>query len=166
MEIMNPKDIQPLLIRATSDVFITMIALRLSVDDQMQGGVQFDGIPHFTATIGFAGRWDGSVSIQCSERLAMELTAKMLMVPTTQLERIEIRDALGEIVNMIGGRFKAIFAEMFTNGIEAFRMSIPSVIMGLHFDVFAVGIDSMFSICFETLGERMQVELALKKIAD
>jgi CheY-specific phosphatase CheX len=163
---MNPTDIQPLLVQATGDVFKTMIALNVTVDQLNGECVQFDGVPHYTATIGFAGRWDGSVSIQCSERLAMELTAKMIMVPVTQLERIEIRDALGEIVNMIGGRFKALFADMFTNGVEAFRMSIPSVIMGLHFDVFAVGIDSTFSICFETLGERMQVDLALKKIAD
>jgi CheY-specific phosphatase CheX len=166
MESMNPKVIQPLLIRATSDVFKTMVALDIAVDDSQDAGVQFDGTPHYTATIGFAGRWDGSVSIQCSEQLAKELTAKLLMVPAAQIERIEVRDALGETVNMIGGRFKAIFAEMFTEGVEAFRMSIPSVIMGLHFDVFAVGIDSMFSISFETLGERMQVELALKKITN
>jgi CheY-specific phosphatase CheX len=166
MDPIKPADIQPLLIRATEDVFTTMIALKIFVEDGQTECVQFDGVPHYTATIGFAGRWDGSVSVQCSERLAKELTAKLLMVPAEKIERIEVRDALGETVNMIGGRFKAIFAELFNNGVEAFKMSIPSVIMGLHFDVYAVGIDSMFSICFETLGERMQVELALKKISN
>ena len=73
-------------------------------------------------------------------------------------------DAMGEVVNMVGGKFKAIFAEKFNDGMEAFKMSIPSVIMGDNYEIHIVGSDSFQETVIGVNGECFSVKVALKKV--
>lgn len=158
---MNDIAIKQLVVHATEEVFEKMIMSHIEVLENIQFTIQDE--KHITATIGFAGTWDGFISVQCGEALAFALAAQMLYTDVNNLDEAEMRDALGEIVNMIGGKFKALFAEKFNQGVEAFKMSVPSVITGKNYDVFAVGSDSIEEILFLTQEKQFFIELALKQ---
>lgn len=160
--IMIEKKFKELVVHATEEVFEKMIMSSISLKENEEFKIYDEG--HITASIGFAGQWDGFISIQCGESLAYLLAAQMLYADVSSLDGSEMRDALGEIVNMIGGKFKACFSETFNQGVEAFKMSVPSVITGKNYDVYAVGSDSMLEILFQAHEKQFFVELALKQI--
>jgi len=144
------------------EVFNKMMSLKIA-PEATNGKPLFNGQIHLCATVGFAGEWNGCVSIQCGEGLAYYLTSKLLCAEIGTLERKDIWDAMGEIVNMVGGHFKANFAETFNSGIEAFKMSIPSVIMGKNYQMFALGNGSMPETILKTDGEKFSINLVLTK---
>lgn len=160
---MIEKEFKQLVIHATEEVFEKMIMSSINLMEGEKFVIQDEG--HITASIGFAGQWDGFVSVQCGESLAYILAAQMLYTDADSLDEAEMRDALGEIVNMVGGKFKASFSDTFNQGVEAFKMSVPSVITGKNYDVYAVGSDSVLEVVFRTHDKQFLVELALKKIA-
>lgn len=160
---MNAQTYKMLIVHSAHEVFDKMMSV--PVEEQEQGECLTEGERHLTGTIGFAGQWDGFVSMQCGEQLAKYLTAKMLYADMDTLEEEEVRDALGEIVNMVGGKFKSTFAENYNNGMEAFKMSVPSIVQGKNYEVFAIGSDEVQQIHFKTDGMYFCIDLALKKTA-
>lgn len=158
---MDTQSYKMLIVHSAHEVFDKMMSV--PIEEQESGPCLSEGEYHLTATIGFAGQWDGFVSMQCGEELAKYLTAKMLYADVDSLEDEEVRDALGEIVNMVGGKFKSTFAENYNNGIEAFKMSVPSLVQGKQYEVFAVGSDEVQQIVFKADGMSFCVDLALKK---
>ncbi len=158
---MIDNELKELVTHATEEVFEKMIMSHIELLQDQKFSIQNE--KHITATIGFAGAWDGFISVQCGNSLAFALAAQMLYTDVNNLDESEMRDALGEIVNMIGGKFKALFAEKFNQGVEAFKMSVPSVITGQNYDVFAVGSDSIQEIVFLTQEKQFLIELALKQ---
>ena len=159
--IMIEKELKQLVVHSCEEVFEKMIMSHIEPVEDQTFTIQNE--KHITATIGFAGTWDGFISVQCGESLAYSLAAQMLYTDVNNLDESEMRDALGEIVNMIGGKFKASFAEKFNQGIEAFKMSVPSVITGKNYDVYAVGSDSILEILLLTQEKQFFIELALKQ---
>ncbi|MGH9102558.1 MAG: chemotaxis protein CheX, partial [Acidimicrobiales bacterium] len=59
-----------------------------------------------------------TLSLWCSDLAAAQLAAAMLGLPTSDLEPDDVRDALGEIANILGGNLKA-FAGDRTLGFAA-----------------------------------------------
>ena len=60
-----------------------------------------------TACVQISGAWDGVVSARFSGALAHHVAGFMFDMPAEATSSDEVRDALGEVVNIIGGRFKA-----------------------------------------------------------
>lgn len=58
-----------------------------------------------TAIVGFEGGYSGMVALHCSEALARRITAGLLQ-STDEVDRQDLFDALGEVVNIIGGDIK------------------------------------------------------------
>lgn len=58
-----------------------------------------------------AGDWIGSVRIQCPVPLARKVAAAMFGLAPDDTTVVEIRDALGEITNIIAGHVKALAPE-------------------------------------------------------
>ncbi len=113
---------------ATNAVFETMIGLSPQV-----------GIPRWlkepapptdlVGIIGLAGRWTGGLSFHVSRGLAERILAGMLglgMGEEVSLE--EVRDAIGEVTNMIAGQVKSRLPEG-----DGIALSLPSVIAGTDF---------------------------------
>ncbi len=159
---MIDKDLKQLVVHSTEEVFEKMIMSSVSLKENESFVIKDER--HITASIGFAGEWDGFISVQCGSSLAYILASQMLYTDADSLDESEMRDALGEIVNMVGGKFKASFAETYNQGIEAFKMSVPSVITGKNYEVYAVGSDSILEIVFHTHEKQFLAELALKQI--
>jgi chemotaxis protein CheX len=80
--------------------------------------------------IGLAGDATGSVAVTFPERLAIQIYANMVGEPASGLDE-GVRDAIGEVVNMIAGGAKATLAQKgFT-----FRIAIPTVVVGRNHTV-------------------------------
>jgi len=125
-----------LLSKSIENVFKTMMGYEVSYSDNDEGG-DISKHEHYTATIGFAGGWNGFVSITCSTDTAKFITSLLLGLDSTKVTCEDIRDAIGEVANMVGGRFKSLFSELQNSGKEVFKMSIPSVIQGIEYNIFA-----------------------------
>jgi chemotaxis protein CheX len=74
-----------------------------------------------------SGVWQGSVMLGCSAALARRAAAAMLGKPPADAEAEEIRDALGELTNMVGGNFKTLLR-------GDCRLSLPDVVDTVPFE--------------------------------
>ena len=68
-----------------------------------------------------SGTWQGSVTLGCSAGLARRAAAAMFGKLPAEAEPEEIRDALGELTNMVGGNFKTLLK-------GECRLSVPNVV--------------------------------------
>ena len=55
-----------------------------------------------------SGAWRGAVTLGCSAGLARLAAAVMFGKLATEADQTEIRDALGELTNMVGGNYKTL----------------------------------------------------------
>ena len=69
--------------------------------------------------------------LKCSRRMAVEATRAMLGLDATS-ESAEVRDAVGELLNMVVGKAKAYYAE--DHG--AFSFTVPTTVMGDNYQVY------------------------------
>ncbi len=151
-----------------NDVRETTITVFKSMVFMDARGAKFDDqihIPdkHLTAMVGFAGSYMGLAAIHCSETFARRVGAAMLHLDCDELTNEDVRDALGEISNMIAGHFKARLAEKNQSDAEVFDQSVPTVIIGSGYETHAVTDAPRYCVKFETDYEDFYVELALKK---
>jgi chemotaxis protein CheX len=82
------------------------------------------------ALVGFGGDYVGSGMIHASQELACKMASAMLMAEYTEMND-DVRDALGEISNMVFGNVKTELEEE----LGPLKLSIPTVIVGSSFDV-------------------------------
>lgn len=68
-----------------------------------------------------SGTWQGAVTLGCSPQLARRAAAAMFGKQPAEADAEEIRDALGELTNMVGGNFKTLLK-------GECRLSVPKVI--------------------------------------
>jgi CheY-specific phosphatase CheX len=92
-----------------------------------------------TAAIFFAGAWTGATLLECSEAQAFSFTAKLMAIPEPTRLDDDVRDSIGEIINMIGGNLKSVLP-------TGVGLSMPSVLEGANY---------ASRICGSNLKERM-----------
>lgn len=111
-------------IQGVKETFRTM--MNLSVEEQTPvlraEPISFDGV---SAIIGMVGKVTGSMSIHCPEPTALKLTAKLLGLEVTSVNT-DVKDAVGEIINVIAGVAKRKASEHES----VFEISIPTIITG------------------------------------
>ena len=119
------------LIEVTKDIFSTMV----------DRGVEF-GAPTFTgpqptanvvATVGFAGTLSGYVSLCVSKEAAFEI-AQALLGSSAEEAHEHVRDAAGEMANMIAGSVRTVMADRGEN----VGISTPIVTVGTDFSTAAL----------------------------
>jgi chemotaxis protein CheX len=79
-----------------------------------------------TACVHISGNWQGVVSAECSYAMAVEVAAAMFMMEPDELSEDEVRDALGEVANLLAGQFKLDLP-------EGCALSLPTVTKGLDY---------------------------------
>lgn len=156
------EDLKKLLVNAAQDVFSKMVQMNIHPVDKTEVDFSAEG-KHYSAVIGFSGGWKGFVTIECSSALAAQATGKMLYMDPSGLGHDEIRDAMGEMVNMVGGKFKSGFSEAFNEGVEAFKMSIPTVTYGQEFHIFAAGDSAQIMVVLDAEDSYISLDLTLKQ---
>lgn len=119
------------LLKHSQEVFSTMLGL--DVAETASNGttdVAADQEKRVVALIGFGGDYVGSGMINSSQDLACKMASAMLMAEYTEMND-DVRDALGEISNMVFGNVKTELEEE----LGPLSLSIPTVIVGSSFDV-------------------------------
>ena len=63
--------------------------------------------PSVAARVDFLGDWRGEIALCLPEELANHVGATMFMMPPEDLSDADVRDAVGELCNMVGGNIRA-----------------------------------------------------------
>ena len=143
------------LVAATRDVFHTMVQLEVQPETAVQR------TPHLgcaiSGVLGLAGDLCGLLSIHCPETLALAATGNLLGI---EIERVDddVRDAIGEIANMIAGGVKSALA----GDDMSLELSIPTTVTGCGYRVHSFSGARQLLIPFTTCCGRFWVELKYK----
>jgi len=115
------------LTRIVQDIFLTMLAMEVApapAEPQESPG------PVVTASMHLAGPWNGAVVWQCPLAAACEFTAVFLGIEAPSGASDDVKDVMGELINMVAGNFKALLG----GGVH---LSMPTVVEGAdyHFQI-------------------------------
>ncbi len=113
--------------------------------------------PAMTGSVQIDGAWEGAVMLQCPQVLADRLT-KVLFEGEGSPAPDDVRDAMGELTNMLAGNVKALLA-------EPSRISLPTVAFGADYELSVVGTTAVARVPFTCEGSPLTVTL-LKRVAD
>ena len=105
----------------TQEVWTSVLGLSLDTGDF---GVEH--VPPDKRIIGciqLTGEWKGALTLECTRDLAGSASSIMFDMPVEELDEELVRDAVGEITNMLGGNLK-----MFLPGPTS--LSMPMVAEG------------------------------------
>ena len=83
-----------------------------------------------TVVISFVGGVSGAFVLRCSRGMGAAIAGRMLGTPVPETSD-EMKDALGEFLNMVVGDTKTRYAVAG----EPFRMSVPTTVVGDHYDL-------------------------------
>ncbi len=98
-----------------------------------------------TACVQISGSWEGAVIVQCEGSLARRSAALMFDSTPETIASDEVNDAMGELVNMVGGNFKSLIAG--TCG-----LSLPAVVEGRDYSVKVPGSHPIKRVAFASDG--------------
>jgi chemotaxis protein CheX len=104
------------------------------------GGIPRDR-PALSACVHVDGAWNGAALVECELPLARLLTAALFGRPVDDIEPEEVRDALGEITNIVGGNLKALLP-------APSRLSLPTVVDGVDYAVTVPGTKQTAAVSF------------------
>ena len=109
-------------------VFQTMLALEIE-PGEARWSPELDLV---TAVVHFAGAWKGAVLVECTPEQALDFTSRLMGIPKPAAMNDDVRDAMGEIANMVAGNLKSVL----THGVA---LSMPSLVEGTDYTVRMCG---------------------------
>ncbi len=116
-------------IDATKEVFGMMAGIEVQEKEvlEQKGGQNVygdvSGIIGFTGLQEISGEIHGSVAVTLPIGLAQKIVANMLMLEPEEVQEEEMRDGVGELINMISGDAKGKYNDKF-------KISLPTVVTG------------------------------------
>ncbi|MCL2458310.1 MAG: chemotaxis protein CheX [Desulfobulbus sp.] len=96
------------LVDATLEVFSSMIPIDIAPEPAECAALAVE--PDVSSLIGLAGDLTGVLIVHCPAPVALSITSAMLGLEATTLDE-DVRDALGEVANMVAGGLKVSLAE-------------------------------------------------------
>jgi chemotaxis protein CheX len=121
---LDTANVNDVLLAGAKEVFETMIFIDLQ--QATDPNLKLDG-DCLLGSITFTGNIDGCLGICCTINCARIIAANMLgMGPDAQLSADEVKDAIGEVTNMVMGTIKSRMTGIVGN----LLVSIPTVVTG------------------------------------
>ena len=117
------------IVETTEEIFSTMIFMDVSADAPLNQGKQDLGC-HVAAMIGLTGGFSAMLGIHCPETVGLAISGAMLGMEIEEIDA-DVKDALGEIANMVAGGLKERFA---TENIDL-ELAIPTAISGKSYTI-------------------------------
>jgi len=150
-------DISEKIIETTIEIFTTMVMMDVSADGPplTGSGTLCDTI---TGMIGLAGTHKGVLAIHIPDHVALAITSSFLGMDVDEIND-DVRDAVGELANMLGGNVKTILSQ---NGRDI-ELSLPSTIAGHEYGFKAATDVDLVILPFKTESGSFMVELQLEK---
>ena len=117
------------IVKGSKDVFSTM--LMVDLEDEAALINQRLSLPsNLSSMIGLGGGIRGVLAIHCPASVAKSITSSFLGMEVDELNE-DVKDAIGEIANMVAGNLKISFAD---EGIDI-ELAIPTSVVGEGFNV-------------------------------
>ena len=127
---MNPA-LNSALIGATRDIFSGVLGCEVEDGKALEVAPAEDADrAEVSIVISFVGRQSGAFVFRCSHNMAITAASSMLGVAVAPGSE-DLRDAVGELVNMIVGSAKTAYAA--TN--ESFKISVPTTVIGRDYSL-------------------------------
>jgi chemotaxis protein CheX len=139
-------------IKIVESIFLTMMDVEVSVSES----ASVPAGDRITAAVYLEGDWNGAVSIECSHPQACSFAGSFLGMDAPEIVDDDVRDALGELANMIGGNIKSVIG-------TDIRLSMPSVIDGNDYTVRVCGGCIENKIAFQFAGGAFWVVIVGKE---
>jgi len=117
-------ELEKYLIDATLEVFASMIFIDITPEAPTEEPISILA-PNLSSLIGLAGDLKGILAIHCPAEVAMGVTTAMLGMEVTELGE-DVKDAIGEIANMVAGGLKEALAP---DG-KKIELAIPTTVIG------------------------------------
>lgn len=105
-----------------------------------------------TAAVYFAGTWHGAVLLECTPLQARTFTYLLMSIEPPATVDDDVRDALGELANMLAGNLKSVLP-------PGGMLSMPSVIEGSDYSLRICGKGSIERIPFWSVDDIFGVTL-------
>ena len=157
MDEINSLDLKTFITNAVSDVFDTMLSMKMETVAADQ--IDLNNGSELVGTVSFAGRVMGSVNLHVGEEFACAMTAEMLGMETDEIDSDEeVHDVIGEVCNMIGGDLKSRLCDANL----ACELSIPSITSGKDFAIEPKGWDRSENYGFSSARHNAMVKVFIK----
>ena len=146
-----------LLVQSVREVIQELGLLTIDKMQFLEGKIVFTG-NFLVAMVGFSGKLSGLLSIYCSQNFALQVSSQFwgTKIPVVNAQ---VRDALGELANIIAGRLKKLMQRRLEN---AFQLSIPTVIEGTNFSTNRFNAYQNRLLCVQSKNGAFYVQLSLK----
>lgn len=93
----------------TEDVWLALLGEEeVLAPRPVPAGSPFDATGVWSAAVTVSGGWQGVVTVELQEDAARQLGAGMLDLPAAEVADADVADAVGELVNMVGGNLKSL----------------------------------------------------------
>jgi len=121
------KTVEAALENAAREVFEMMVGTSLGSADR----ATLPKVVDYTAMVGLAGDLCGVLSFRCATSSAHRIASQMLGTEEAPTEEC-VRDAMGEVCNMIAGSFKAQISDLAAQCM----LSVPMVVSGKDYQLY------------------------------
>lgn len=146
-------DRERVLVQLVSSVWDSILTMAiLARDDAEDLDNQSRHMPLLTGSVRISGTWEGRVVMCVPFSLARECAAHMHGRLAAALTEDDVRDAWGELVNVVGGNLKALLP-------SPSHLALPEVTETTTWVPAEPGSVSLNTITFACLGERMRLTL-------
>jgi chemotaxis protein CheX len=131
----------------TRTIWATLFDLPLELGDAAGLGAESS----VTSCVQIDGEWHGALVLKCPMALAQTLTAQMFQTESAP-DLDDVRDALGELANVVGGNVKALLP-------APSQISLPAVAIGSDYELSVIGTSKVASVSFRCDGHPLIVTL-------
>jgi len=115
------------IIAGIKDVFSTMLMVDLESEEVIENR-ECNIESNITSMLGLGGGLRGMLAIHCPAAVAKDITSTFLGMEVEEVDE-DVKDAIGEIANMVAGNLKVAYAE---RDIDV-ELAIPTSIVGNSF---------------------------------
>ena len=140
---------------STQEIFSSMIMLDVTPGEpyKRNKSVLRDSI---SGIIGLTGSIKGLLAIHLPRQTALTVTTAFLGVDVVEIDE-DVRDAIGELANMLGGNLKAAL-DPKGSGIQ---LSMPTTIYGDEYSIDCIATAEEITVPFVLAGNTFLVELQI-----
>jgi chemotaxis protein CheX len=114
--------------------------------------------PALTGCVHIDGAWNGAALVECELPLARRMTAVLFDRAEGDVSLDDVRDALGELTNMVGGNVKALLP-------APSRLSLPTVVEGADYAVTVPRTKPAGVVSFRTGAEMLVIRILAAELA-
>jgi CheY-specific phosphatase CheX len=141
---------------ATKEMFSSMLGWDVECKPPIERPVNTT-TAETSAIISFVGSPSGAFALKCTLGFASKIASQMLGMDVS-VESDDLKDAVGEFLNMVVGRAKTIYSTD-----EVFKISVPTLVVGedyaLH--IKANNGDTVSALEFRFENDGMSIEIVL-----